>query len=72
MWFSCAFLKTHCNKVLPKTQKGANYVANLAFEITLSETITLTLLLVCSFFPQVQKYLVGSPKSLKSQNFDAI
>ena len=42
-------------------------VANLAFEITLSETITLTLLLVCSFSPQVQKYLAGSPNSKKSE-----
>ena len=33
-------------------------VAHCAFEITLSQAITLTLLLVCAFFStQVQKYL---------------
>ena len=52
--------------------RGRVRVANLVFEITLSQAITLTLLLVCSFSPQVQKYLVGSPKPLKSQNFDEI
>ena len=34
---------------------------NFAFEITLSQVITLTLLLVCAFSPKVQKYLLGSP-----------
>jgi hypothetical protein len=36
-------------------------VAHCTFEITLSGTITLTLLLVCAFSPKVQKYLLGSP-----------
>ena len=32
-------------------------VAHCTFEITLLQAITLTLLLVCSFSPKVQKYL---------------
>ena len=40
----------------PKTARIASH--NFAFEITLSQAITLTLLLVCAFFStQVQKYL---------------
>lgn len=35
-------------------------VANFVFEITLLQAIMLTLLLVCSFSPKVQKYLLGS------------
>ena len=42
---------------------------NFAFEITLSQAITLTLLLVCSFSPRVQSIPRG-PLTLKSQNFD--
>ena len=33
---------------------SAAYVAHFVFEITLSQAITLTLLLVCSFSPRVQ------------------
>ena len=40
--------------------------AHCTFEITLSGTITLTLLLVCSFSPKVQKYLLGTPEYRKS------
>ncbi len=36
-------------------------VAHFTFEIALSGTIMLTLLLVCSFSPKVRKYLLGSP-----------
>ena len=36
-------------------------VAHFAFEITLSLAIMLALLLVCSFSPKAQKYLLGSP-----------
>ena len=43
----------------PKTARIASH--NFAFEITLSQAITLTLLLVCSFSPKVRKYLLGSP-----------
>ena len=37
------------------------HVAHFVFEITLLQAIMLTLLLVCSFSPKVQKYLLGSP-----------
>ena len=41
---------------VPKTPVYASH--NFAFEITFSQAITLTLLLVCAFFStQVQKYL---------------
>ena len=36
-------------------------VAHCTFEITLLQAIMLTLLLVCSFSPKVQKYLLGAP-----------
>ena len=36
-------------------------VAHYAFEITSLQAIMLTLLLVCSFSPKVQKYLLGAP-----------
>ena len=51
--------------------KNRECVAHCAFEITLSRTITLTLLLVCSFSPRVHSIPRG-PLSLKSQNFDEI
>ena len=38
------------------------HVAHCAFEIALSGAIMLTLLLVCSFSPKVQKYLLGPPE----------
>mgnify|MGYP004701573187 FL=1 len=41
--------------------EGAYASHNFAFEITFSQAITLTLLLVCDFSPKVQKYLLGSP-----------
>ena len=42
---------------------------NFAFEITLSQAITLALLLVCAFSPRVHSIPRG-PLTLKSQNFD--
>ena len=50
LWFSRRVLKN-------PSVRGAH----CTFEITLSGTITLTLLLVCAFSPKVQKYLLGSP-----------
>ena len=46
--------------------KNRECVAHCAFEITLSRTITLTLLLVCSFSPRVQ-YPAGAPFSTNFQ-----
>ena len=46
-------------------------VAHFAFEITLSQAITLTLLLVCAFSPRVHSIPRG-PLPIKSQNFDEI
>ena len=48
-----------CILLFPKSTKVSFGVPdNFAFEITLSQAITLTLLLVCAFFStQVQKYL---------------
>ena len=43
-------------------------VAHCTFEITLSQAITLTLLLVCAFSPRVHSIPRG-PQALKSQNF---
>ncbi len=45
-------------------------VANLVFEITLSQAITLTLLLVCSFSPRVHSIPRGPQNSLKRREFD--
>ena len=56
---------------LGKFLRGRVRVANLVFEITLSQAITLTLLLVCSFSPRVHSIPRG-PLTLKSQNFDEI
>ena len=62
---------------LGKFLRGRVRVANLVFEITLSQAITLTLLLVCSFSPRVHSIprgplfsrVFGFPKKLKrSQN----
>ena len=57
----------------PKTARIASH--NFAFEITLSQAITLTLLLVCSFSPRKYKSILRgfyNKDSLKSQNFDEI
>ena len=56
---------------LGKFLRGRVRVANLVFEITLSQAITLTLLLVCSFSPRVHSIPRG-PLILKSRNFDEI
>ena len=53
----------------PKTARIASH--NFAFEITLSQAITLTLLLVCAFSPRVHSIPRG-PLPIKSQNFDEI
>ena len=53
----------------PKTARIASH--NFAFEITLSQAITLTLLLVYAFSPRVHSIPRG-PLPIKSQNFDAI
>ena len=45
-------------------------VANLAFEQTNSFYSFVCLLLVCSFSPKVQKYLLGSPSPIKRREFD--
>ena len=42
-------------------------VANLAFDQTNSFQSFVCLLLVCSFSPKVQKYLLGSPNPKKSE-----
>ena len=54
---------------LGKFLRGRVRVAHFVFEIALSGTITLTLLLVCSFSPRVHSIPRG-PLTLKSQNFD--
>ena len=48
-------------ELLHECAKPRPHVAHFAFEIALSGAIMLTLLLVCSFSPKVQKYLLGSP-----------
>ena len=45
-------------------------VANLSFEQTNSFYSFVCLLLVCSFSPKVQKYLLGSPSPIKRREFD--
>ena len=52
-----------------KTARIASH--NFTFEITLSQAITLTLLLVCAFSPRVHSIPRG-PLPIKSQNFDEI
>ena len=47
--------------------KNRECVAHCAFEITLSRTITLTLLLVCSFSPRVHSIPAGAPFSTNFQ-----
>ena len=55
---------------LGKFLRGRVRVANLVFEITLSQAITLTLLLVCSFSPRVHSIPRGPQNSLKRREFD--
>ena len=45
-------------------------VANLAFDQTNSFYSFVCLLLVCSFSPKVQKYLLESPSPIKRREFD--
>ena len=47
-------------------------VANLAFDQTNSFYSFVCLLLVCSFSPKVQKYLLGTPSPIKRREFDEI
>ena len=47
-------------------------VANLAFDQTNSLHSFVCLLLVCSFSPKVQKYLLGTPSPIKRREFDEI
>ena len=47
-------------------------VANLSFDQTNSFHSFVCLLLVCSFSPKVQKYLLGSPSPIKRREFDEI
>ena len=45
------------------------HVANLTFDQTNSFHSFVCLLLVCSFSPKVQKYLLGSPSPIKRREF---
>ena len=47
-------------------------VANLSFDQTNPFYSFVCLLLVCSFSPKVQKYLLGSPSPIKRREFDEI
>ena len=62
---SRVFLVYHKGFVADKRNSEVN-VAHCAFKIALSGAIMLTLLLVCSFSPKVQKCLLGSPEYRKS------
>ena len=55
------------NKVLDGFLRRRVRVANLAFDQTNSFQSFVCLLLVCSFSPKVQKYLLWSPNPKKSE-----
>ncbi len=69
---STQYLVGNPNGVLDGFVRRRVRVANLSFEQTNSFYSFVCLLLVCSFSPKVQKYLLGSPNPIKRREFDEI
>ena len=67
---STQYLVGATNGVLDGFVRRRVRVATLDFDQTNSFLSFVCLLLVCSFSPKVQKYLLGSPSPIKRREFD--